>query len=208
MLTITFTYRNDYLLTFGDRPFLMLSKADAIKLLRKHLKTSEARKHSLAVAELMSQLAGKVKMNCEEWELCGLLHDLDQEDVRGDMNKHGLMAAELLEGRLPRACLQAIRAHDHRTGVVPRNIIDKALIVSDAMSRFFSELVERGGNGELAMMDSKSFRKKFEEKPLKKLEYLRSRVEICREIGVPLDDFLGLAREALLKKDTSSDKQV
>jgi putative nucleotidyltransferase with HDIG domain len=178
----------------------MLSKTDAVKLLRKHLKSSEARKHSLAVAELMARFAGRLKMNSEEWELCGLLHDLDHEEVRGDMSKHGLATAELLEGRLPRDCLQAIRAHDHRTGVVPRSIIDKALVASDAMSRFFSEMAEREESGELAVMDSGAFRRKFEEKPFKKLDYLKSRIEICREIGVPLDDFLNLAREVMLKK--------
>jgi len=191
---------NDYLLTSENGFSPMLSKTEAVKLLRKHLKTSEARKHSLAVAELMRQLAGRLKMNGEEWELCGLLHDLDREEVQGDMSKHGLVAAELLEGRLPRDCLQAIRAHDHRTGVVPRNIIDKALIASDALSQVFSELVERGESGELAVMNSNAFRKKFEEKPFKKLEYLKNRIEICREIGVLLDDFLNLAREVFLKK--------
>lgn len=192
------------LLTSDSKPFPMLTKAEAIRLLRRHLKSAEVRKHSMAVAEVMEEVAGRLRMNTEEWQLCGLLHDLDYEKIQGDMSKHGLVAAELLEGFLSKDCLHAIRAHDHRTGVTPRNIIDKALIASDAVATFFSELVERGQIGQLAELDSNMFRRIFEEKPFRKLGYLRNRIEICREIGVPLDDFLSLAHEVFEKKDAPS----
>lgn len=182
----------------------MLSEAEAVKLLRKRLKDAGARKHSVAVAKIMEVLAIRLKMSGEDWRLCGLLHDLDYEEVLGDMSKHGLMTAELLEGRLSRDCIQAIRAHDHRTGVPARSIVDKALIASDAMARFLSELKEREGADKLTELGLEVFERKFEEKPFRKLRYLKERIETCKEIGVPLSDFLKLAREAVESKDARS----
>ena len=181
----------------------MLARTEAVKLLRKHLKNKEAREHSITVAKVMEEFAMRLKMNPEEWQLCGLLHDLDHEEIQGDMSKHGLMTAELLEGRLSRDCLQAIRAHDHRTGVPPRSIIDKALIASDAVTRFLSELRDREAD-KLPRLNLEIYQIRFEEKPFRKLRYLKERIEMCREIGVPLGDFLTLAQEAFEKKDTTS----
>lgn len=181
----------------------MLAKAEAIRLLKRHIKSVEIRKHSIAVSELMREVAQKFRMNPEEWQLCGLLHDLDCEKIQGDMSKHGLVAAELLQSLLSRDCLHAIRAHDHRTGVTPWSTMDKALIASDAVTTFFSEFVEREQTGQLAELNSKMFGKIFEDKHFRKLGYLKNRIELCREIGIPLDEFLSLAREAFDKKNLS-----
>ena len=189
------------LLTLSGRLFLMLSRTEAIRLMRGHLKIAEARKHSLAVARIMEQVARKLKTDEEEWHLCGLLHDIDRDKIHGDMSKHGIVAAELLEGLISKDCLHAIRAHDHRTGVIPRNIMDKALIASDAVARFFAELADREEIRQAGELNSSAFLAKFEDRPFKKLGYLRKRIEICREIGIPLEEFLRIAREAFETKD-------
>jgi hypothetical protein len=44
---------------------------------------------------------------------------------------HGVIASDRLKGKLPEACLYAIRAHDYRTRLAPRSKLDKALIVVD-----------------------------------------------------------------------------
>jgi len=70
--------------------------------------------------------------------------------------------------------------------------MDKALIASDAVMSFFIELAE---------LNSNAFRKIFEDKPFRKLGYLKNRIEICREVGVPLDEFLSIARESFHRKE-------
>lgn len=179
----------------------MLTKEEATRLLKRHLKNTQIRRHCIAVSGIMEKIAQRLGMNQEEWQLCGLLHDLDREKIQGDMSKHGLVAAELLENLLPRECLHAIRAHDHRTGVTPRSIMDKALIASDAVMSFFIELAEQEQTGRLAELNSNAFRKIFEDKPFRKLGYLKNRIEICREVGVPLDEFLSIARESFHRKE-------
>ncbi|RYG47056.1 hypothetical protein EON79_08425 [bacterium] len=49
-------------------------------------------------------------------------------------SRHGLVAAEWLAGRLPEDALQAIRAHDHRTGEVSDTPLGIGLRMTDALA--------------------------------------------------------------------------
>ena len=61
--------------------------------------TSEKRKqHSVAVEAIMKRLASYFQQEIDLWGLVGLLHDIDLEIVDGDLNKHGLVAEQILEG--------------------------------------------------------------------------------------------------------------
>jgi predicted hydrolase (HD superfamily) len=81
----------------------MISKEDALKLV---LNTSKYA-HVLIASAIMCKLAARLGENSREWELVGLLHDLDFDEVGGDMSKHGLVAAERLVGKLSEKCLYA-----------------------------------------------------------------------------------------------------
>jgi predicted hydrolase (HD superfamily) len=81
----------------------------------------------------MEQLADELGHDKESWGIVGLLHDLDFDTVHGDWSQHGILASRLLEGQLPDTCLYAIKSHDHRTGFPPQSLLDKALIVVDAL---------------------------------------------------------------------------
>ena len=61
-----------------------------------------------------------------------MLHDLDYDEVREDMRKHGVAAAEKLMGKLPEEAIHAIKANDYRTGFKPKRRLDKALIAADS----------------------------------------------------------------------------
>jgi len=114
---------------------LMISRDEAIELVSGLSRFS----HLLMVSAMMKKLAERFGENGKKWELTGLLHDLDIDDTQNDMSKHGVIAAERLEGKLPEICLHAIRAHDFRTGVIPMSKLDKALIAVDSVA----VLVER-----------------------------------------------------------------
>jgi predicted hydrolase (HD superfamily) len=49
------------------------------------------------------------------------------------MAKHGILATQMLQGKLPEDSLHAIQCHDHRAGYRPTCLLDKALIVVDAL---------------------------------------------------------------------------
>lgn len=100
---------------------------------------SSKRYHSVLSAELMRILARTFHEDEGEWELVGLLHDLDHDLVNGDMSRHGMVAAEMLKGKLSESCLHAIRAHDRRTGVEPQGILDESLIFADALATLMED---------------------------------------------------------------------
>jgi predicted hydrolase (HD superfamily) len=69
-----------------------------------------------------------------EWELVGLLHDLDHDSVQGDMAQHDVRAAESLAGKVSDEGLDAIRSHDHRTGFKPKGPLTESLRFADAVA--------------------------------------------------------------------------
>jgi len=106
----------------------MLSKQEALRLLSEQVSRKDKRRHMIAVSAIMKGLAKRLHTNEKEWELVGLLHDIDWDKIEGDMSRHGLVASEMLAGKLSEEGLHAISAHDHRAGIKPESILDKALI--------------------------------------------------------------------------------
>ena len=112
----------------------MLSIGDAHRLIDTHLGNSARAVHSQFVGRLMRRLAERTGGDPLLWELVGLCHDLDYEVTAGDWSRHGLVAAEWLANDLPSEGLDAIKAHDHRTGVISSLPISHALKLADALA--------------------------------------------------------------------------
>ncbi|MEM3696242.1 MAG: HDIG domain-containing protein [Candidatus Bathyarchaeia archaeon] len=114
----------------------MISKDEALRLVKSTSKYS----HVLMVSCMMKELAKALNENGEEWMLVGLLHDLDYDRVKDDMKMHGVVAAEMLKGKLPKKCLYAIKAHDYRSGIKPKSKLDKALIATDSLASLIENM--------------------------------------------------------------------
>lgn len=92
-------------------------------------------RHSRFVGALMRKVAERVAPeDAELWEVTGLLHDLDYPICEGDWHMHGRITVAWLEGRLPVPALQAIAAHDHRSGIVADGPMAHALKLCDALA--------------------------------------------------------------------------
>lgn len=112
-----------------------ITKEEAVKLMEGSSKYT----HSILVSKIMRALAEKFGEGEGEWKLVGLLHDLDYDQVQGDMSQHGIKAAEILRGRLSERSLDAIRSHDFRTGVKPETLLDESLIFADSLAVFVED---------------------------------------------------------------------
>jgi putative nucleotidyltransferase with HDIG domain len=92
----------------------MITREEAMKLLRKYIKTENTIKHMLATECIMRVLAKRLEPEKEEnWALAGLLHDLDYE-VMTEEKEHGEKTVEILKEKrvdLPEEVFQAIKAH-------------------------------------------------------------------------------------------------
>lgn len=86
----------------------MLTRQEALQLVDHYISSADKRKHVIVVSAIMKSLAEAIGANEDESELVGLMHDLDYDLVKGDMRRHGLVAAEMLEGKLPESCLMLL----------------------------------------------------------------------------------------------------
>lgn len=106
----------------------MISREEALELLHEHLSEKNLIKHSLESEAVLRSLAREKGQDEDLWGLAGLLHDLDYSSIGDTPEKHGLVGAEMLEGKLPEDALHAIRAHNgEMTGVAPETDFDFAL---------------------------------------------------------------------------------
>jgi predicted hydrolase (HD superfamily) len=101
----------------------------------KLIEYSSKRHHSILVSRIMKTLAVLFDESEELWTIVGLLHDYDYDQVK-DFSQHGVLTAEQLNDKLPTNALQAIKAHDIRTGVKPEGLMDEAIIFADSLAKF------------------------------------------------------------------------
>lgn len=111
-----------------------LSLAEAEQLAAERLGGTPRGAHSRFVGLLMQGLAPVLGADPELWRIVGLVHDLDYFAVEGEWSRHGLLAAEWLAGRLPADALEAIKAHDHRTGVQSHTAMAEMLRLADGVA--------------------------------------------------------------------------
>ena len=122
----------------GVRKILDISIAEAVEMIRNTNKFQ----HSMRVAKHMASLAIYFGEDPNEWELVGLLHDLDYDKTENQRELHGVLAAEQLRGRLSNRALNAIKCHDHRTGNKPDSRLARILIAADALDSFIEMITK------------------------------------------------------------------
>jgi len=181
------------------RWFKMMSREEALKLVKERVSRSSLYRHMLATEAIMRELARKLGENEEIWGLTGLLHDIDFEETESQPEKHGLLAEEVLKGKVPEEVVRAIKAHNfERTGVKPVSKLEKALIACDAVTGLVIACALVMPSKKLCDVKLKTLRKKFKEKSFAPGSN-REKIRFCEEIGVPLNEFLELSLEALKK---------
>jgi len=111
-----------------------ISAGEARQLMVEHLNDGSKVLHCEVVAHIMRGIALELGQDVALWEIVALCHDLDEECTKTDRSKHGLLTAEWLNGRLPLIALDAIRAHDHRTGYAGTSSLAKGLRLADALA--------------------------------------------------------------------------
>jgi len=175
----------------------LMNRSDALELIRNHVKNDKLIKHMIAVEAIMRKLASKFNEDQDLWGLVGLLHDLDYEETKKDFKRHGIMSAEMLEGKLPEEALEAIRSHNELTGHIPKTRLAKALIAADQVSGLIVATALVMPNKKLAEVKLKSLKRKFKQKDFARSVDRNKILKYCQEIGLTLEEFLQLSLEAL-----------
>ena len=174
----------------------MLSRKEALELLKTDLKNDKLVKHCLAVASIMQALAEELSEDEELWYLTGLLHDLDYEEMKDNMKEHGLKSAEILAGKLPEQALSAIKAHNEMTGYKDESELALALRASDAVSGLVIATALVMPDKRLASVKVESLKNKFKQKDFAR-NVSRENILLCEKLGISLEKFLEISLNAL-----------
>ena len=91
----------------------MISRTQALDLLREYCSEEALIKHALATEAVMQALARRLGHEFDRWGIAGLLHDLDYDETKQDPARHTLRTAEILgEQGIEEDIIYAIRAHN------------------------------------------------------------------------------------------------
>jgi hypothetical protein len=175
----------------------MLSRSEALELLKKHVKNEKLLKHMLAVEAIMRGVAEYLGEDAEKWGLTGLLHDVDFEQTADRHEMHGMLASSMLGEEVPADVLRAIESHNfEHTGVTPQGRMEKALVASDSLSGLIIAAALVLPSKRLEDLRSESIGKRFKEKDFAR-RCSRERILFCEQIGISREDFFRIALGAL-----------
>jgi len=175
----------------------MMRREEAEVLVERYVKTKNLRKHMFAVAAIMRALAEYLGANADEWELAGILHDLDYEETKDKPDVHGLRTCEMLEGAdLPSSVLNAVRAHNHHKR--PETPIEYAIICSDSISGMLVACALIRPEKRLASLTPEFVARKMREPSFAKGAD-RNSIAVHSELGLSQDEFLRIAIDGICK---------
>ncbi|MFN3383585.1 MAG: HD domain-containing protein [Archaeoglobaceae archaeon] len=161
-----------------------------LETLKKYLREESSIKHCIATAGIMREVAKKLNENEELWFKIGLLHDIDYELCNGDMQKHGIIAGEILKKEGYGDIAEIVKRHNHYLFGSYEKAVEIALQASDSISGLViaCALVK---NGKISEVTVKTVKKKFKEKSFA-AGCDRERIRMIEKL-MPLDEFFEIA---------------
>ena len=176
-----------------------MDREEALDSIRANVENRNLIKHMLATEAIMRALARRFDEDETEWGLAGLLHDIDVELTDGDMSSHSRLGADLArELGASEAIAHAILAHNERHGVPLETKLDRAHFCADPLTGLIVAAALVHPDKELAGLEVSSIKKRFKEKSFA-AGANREQIARCCDIGLELDEFIGLGLEAMKK---------
>ena len=172
-----------------------MTREEALELLKQHLHQPNLVKHCLAVEQCMRALARRLGGNEDTWGLAGLLHDLDYEVTEKSPELHTKETVKMLAPyNLPAEVLQAIQA---LAGQVPcQSAMDWSIYAADPTTGLIIASALMHPSKKLKAVDLDFLKRRFKEKGFAR-GARREEIEKCTNLGLTLDEFLGICLEAM-----------
>jgi putative nucleotidyltransferase with HDIG domain len=171
--------------------------AEARALIDERIPTPNLVGHCIAAEAIMDALASRFELpdaDRTRWALAGLLHDLDYAETGEDPARHGVVAAELLAGRVDDEVIHAILAHAEKA---PRaSLMDKALYAADPTTGFIVAAALVRPDRSLANVEVRSLLKRWKEKAFAR-GASRDQMATAEDLGLTREEFLGLSLAAM-----------
>lgn len=174
-----------------------MTREEALQMVNENVKNVNLIKHMLATEAVMRALARRLGEDEEKWGLVGLVHDVDYERTADSPSQHGLIGAQMLaEAGLGEEEVNAVKAHNEATGFQRQTRLDKALYAADPVTGLIVAAALVKPSKKLADVDTEFVLKKFKEKSFAR-GASREQIMSCQELGLTLEEFIGLAIDAM-----------
>jgi putative nucleotidyltransferase with HDIG domain len=151
----------------------------------------------LATEAVMRELARYLGEDEEVWGLTGLLHDIDVELTRRDMNSHSRLGADLArELGASEEIAHAVLCHNPAHGVAFATRLDRAMFCVDPLTGLITAAALVRTDRKLAGLEASSVLKRFRQKSFA-AGADREQISSCREIGLELAQFVEVGLSAM-----------
>lgn len=178
-----------------------MTKDQAISLLHKHTKNENLRRHMYAVGFAMHALAGKLGGDENEWEILGLLHDVDWEETKDTPDQHTIYTLAWLkeigvtDGPIVHALMSHNNKHTHLAEL--DGIMEWALETVDELTGFIVAVTLVRPEKQLSTVTVESVMKKWNKKEFA-AAVERLQIAQCEEkLGIPLPEFIAITLKSM-----------
>ena len=172
-----------------------MNREEALELVKSRVKNKNLIKHMLAVEAIMRRIAKHFGEDEDFWGLTGLLHDLDYDVTVDDFEKHGQITVDWLkEYDLDEKILYAIKNHPKKGG--QKSKMDWTLFAADPLSGLIVATALMHPTKKLKNVTVEFVLNRFKEKRFA-AGANRENIQTCENIGLSLDEFVGLALEGM-----------
>lgn len=179
-----------------------MTREKALKLLHKHMKNQNLRRHCYAVEAVMRALAKRFGEDEDLWGIAGLIHDVDyektKETAKKDHTKVALQWLEELDAHQDIKAAVAEHAWNYVEGAPePQSKMAWALYTCDELTGLIAAVALVRPERKLSAVTVESIEKKWKQQSFAG-GVDRSQIEMCEEkLGIPLREFIGIALTAM-----------
>lgn len=178
---------------------MLMSRSEALELLKKHISNKNLLKHMYATEIVMMELANHFGEDQEIWGLAGLLHDIDYDETKDDPLRHSLVGGEILaQHNLPENIVYAVKCHNEAHGLERKSLMDKALYAVDPTTGLIVAGALIKPEKSLKAIDVVFLVNRMAEKSFAKGAN-REQIRSCSDLGLDLEEFLKISLTAMRK---------
>jgi len=176
----------------------VLSRQEALDLIKKYLPQDNLIKHCLATEVIMRALAVKLQADEAMWGIAGLLHDLDYNETKERMDQHTLNTEKILTGMgVPQEIIDAIKGHNaDNLGLQRKTVFEHALTAAECITGLIVATALVYPDRKLASVKPQSVIKRMKQKEFAR-SVNRDYIRECELIGIPLEEFAALSLAAM-----------
>ncbi|GFZ25787.1 HDIG domain-containing protein [Lacrimispora indolis] len=142
----------------------MLTRDEALALLKEYNESDALVKHGLAVEGVMRHFARKYGEDEEKWGIVGLLHDLDYEKYP---DQHCVKVQEIMQERdIDPEIIRAVASHGYGicVDIEPQSKMEKVLYTIDELTGLVNATAIMRPSKSVLDLETKSVKKKFKSK--------------------------------------------